>query len=84
MDMSSAATTATQMPAESVARLLASTGGDAWIKTLRNAVKGAKRDGQDRYVGFTHLTYFIEKGEPATTIGLRFIAKADGTVLKVA
>lgn len=80
MDMSSAATI-TQMPAESVARLLASKGGDAWVKTLRNGITAARREGQDRYIGSTCMRFYIESVEP--TQGLKFIAKADGTVLKV-
>lgn len=34
-------------------------GADSWYKTIRNAYRGAKRDGQDRYVGATYTSYFI-------------------------
>jgi hypothetical protein len=73
--------TTTEMPAASVANLLGSKGGDAWVRTIRKAIVAARRDGIDYFVGFTALAYYIETSDCG---GLRFIARADGRVEKVA
>jgi hypothetical protein len=50
-----------QIPAAKVDALMKARAADldSWQRTIRNAVRGARRDGTSRFVGFTSLALFI-------------------------
>ncbi len=56
---------------------------NSWYLTIRNAYRGAKQDGQDRYVGTTYTSYFII-GEPelAYQSGVQFRVTSTGEVFR--
>lgn len=70
----------TQMPTESVERLLAAKGLDSWLKTVQKGIRSARRDGRTLYIGSTALAYFIETKRH---VGTMFEARANGEVYKV-
>ena len=56
---------------------------DAWLKTIRNAWKGATADGQDRYVGTTYTNFFIIKASDLPhQSGVQLRVAPDGKVYK--
>ena len=72
--------TTTQMPAESVERLLTAKGLDSWLKTVQKGIRAARRDGRTYFIGSTALAYFIETEQH---VGTTFEARANGEVYKV-
>jgi hypothetical protein len=73
-----------QMSAESVTRLMKAKAADLnnWDRTIRNAVRAARRAGTTKYVGFTYTRFFIAD---ALDMGgaYRFECRADGTVWRI-
>ncbi len=56
---------------------------DSWHKTIRNAWKGAQRDGRDRYVGATALSFFIvTEGDLPYQPGAQLRVTSSGAVYK--
>ena len=58
-------------------------GADSWLKTIKNAWKGAQADGADRYVGTTYTSYFIiTAGDLDYQPGVQLRVTAGGHVFK--
>ena len=72
-DMTEMSTASTEKLLNAPAKAL-----DSWLKTVRNCIKAARRDGQTRYIGHTALGYFIETDEKVAAMNsIRFVATAD-------
>ena len=76
--------TAEQVPAESVRHLMAAPASqlDAWQRTIRNAVRGAKRAGAPRFVGFTYLRLVITD-DVSCGGAFRYRCDPDGSVWRI-
>lgn len=75
--------TTTQMPTESVERILTAKASqlDSWTRTIQKGIKAAKRDGRTYFIGATYTSYFIDTEAGA---GTKFEARPNGDVFKVA
>lgn len=72
-----------EMPTESVQRLLAARAADLdwYLRTIRNAIRGARRQDRTLYVGRTATGAHIS-ADPTTLPIVDVAALADGTVVK--
>ena len=75
--------TETLVSAESVKRLMSAKASqlDNYQRTIRNAVRGAKRNGHTNYVGFTYLKLFITQ-DPNGGGAYRYRCEPDGSVYR--